>query len=188
MIFSLGVIIFSLGVMIFSLEVIVFSLGVMICSLGFSSIDIGTDADVNIGVCRTGLGDFLDWGGLGELKTSTWREGLAAPILESTSMESSRRNCCCCSIIESVSISISSVDIACSVSQRESRVDGSCARLGTGLAPGLHSGVTIVGDDKTNSAGPDLCGLGVLVALCDVMCDKLICNGWLTGLFQDSED
>ena len=62
-------------------------------------------------------------------------------------------------------------------------VDVSGARLGTGLAPGLHSGVgnalfaQTLGEERIDSGGAALCGLGVFVALCEATCDKLMCNG-----------
>ena len=89
----------------------------------------------------------------------------------------------CCSLVESVSISINNVDIACSVSHLESKVDDSGAKLGTCLDPGLHSGVAtrllaqILGEDKINSEGPDLRGLGVLVALWLGISGRLMCRG-----------
>lgn len=86
----------------------------------------------------------------------------------STSTDSSRPSC---SEVESVSISMRRVEMARSVSHLESRVEASGARLATCLAPGLHSGVDtelfahMLGDDKTNSEGPDFLGLGVFAAL-----------------------
>lgn len=67
-------------------------------------------------------------------------------------------------LIASVSISISSVDIACSVSHLESKVGVSCDIAAT-FDMGLHSGVVglvqIFGEFNTKSDVADILGLGV---------------------------
>lgn len=75
-------------------------------------------------------------------------------------------------MVVSVSISISKVEIACSVSQRESIIGASVGKLATFAELGLHSGVTaisltlITGEGMIISDAIDFLGLGVVAALC----------------------
>lgn len=83
-----------------------------------------------------------------------------------------------------MSISINKVEIACSVSQRESIIGVSVGMLVTFTELGLHSGVTaisftlITGEGIIISDAMDFLGLGVVVALC-CCCSigKSMCKG-----------
>lgn len=102
----------------------------------------------------------------------------------------------------SVSISINNVDIACSVSHRESIIGASVGMLVTLVELGLHSGVTTAisltlntGEGIIISDVMDRLGLGVVVALCccgggcGCCCCSLgrsICKGCETRLLHES--